>query len=73
MRRDDARGSWRLAQDVITSWRNVIRIVTSHHDDHTDAYLKELSINKPASLRFDFYNVNDDHDTFFNSRIRFLL
>ena len=41
-RRDDARGSLRLAQDVITSWRNVIRIVTSRHGDHAAACLKEL-------------------------------
>ena len=44
LRCDDARGSWRLAQVVITSWRNVIRIVTSHHWDHTAACLKELSL-----------------------------
>ena len=43
-RRDDARGSWRLAQVVITSLRNVIRIVTSHHGDHIAACLKELSL-----------------------------
>ena len=43
-RRDDARGIWRLAQVVITSWRNVIRIVTSRHGDHTAACLKELSL-----------------------------
>ena len=43
-RRDDARGSWRLAQVVIMSWRNVIRIVTSRHGDHTTACLKELSL-----------------------------
>ena len=42
-RRDDARGSWRLAQVVITSC-NVIRIVTSRHGDHTAACLKELSL-----------------------------
>ena len=43
-RREDARGSWRLAQVVITSWRNVIRIATSRHEDHTAACLKELSL-----------------------------
>ena len=43
-RRDDARGSLRLAQDVITSWRNVIRIVTSRHGDHAAACLIELSL-----------------------------
>ena len=43
-RRDDARGSWRLAQVVITSCRNIIRIVTSCHGDHTAACLKELSL-----------------------------
>ena len=43
-RRDDARGSLRLAQDVITPWRNVIRIVTSLHGDHAAACLKELSL-----------------------------
>ena len=94
------RCSWPLAQDVITLWRCVIRIVMSRHGDHTDAYLKELSLTfkllvieqipqpysqnitkistKPASWRFNFTfcifkNVNDDHGTFFNSRIRFLL
>ena len=66
-RRDDARGSLRLAQDVITSWRNVIRIVTSRHGDHAAACLKELSllfkllvIEKNPSvlwLKYDF-NIN---------------
>ena len=43
-RRDDARVSWRFAQEVITSWRNVIKIVTSRHGDHTASCLKELSL-----------------------------
>ena len=99
-RRDNARGSLRLAQDVITSWRNVIRIVTSRHQDNTAAFLKKLSllfkllvieknpsvlwlkndfnINKTGIFAIHFYflyffNVNDDHDIFFNSRIRFLV
>ena len=43
-RRDDARGSWRLAQVVTTSWRNVIRIMTSRPGDHKAACLKELPL-----------------------------
>ena len=42
--RDNARGSWRLAQIVITPRRNIIRIVTSRHGDHTATCLKELSL-----------------------------
>ena len=97
-RRDDARGSLRLAQDVITSWRNVIRIVTSRHGDHAAACLEELSLlfkllvieKKSLWLKYDFninktgifaihfyflyfFNVNDDHDIFLHSRIRFLV
>ena len=67
-RRDNARGSSRLAQDVITSWRNAIRIVTSRHGDHAAACPKELSllfmllvIEKNPSvlwLKYDF-NINN--------------
>ena len=43
-RRDDAHSSWRLAQVVIKSWINVIRIKMSRHGDHTAACLNELSL-----------------------------
>ena len=33
----------------------------------------KLNIKIPAHSRFNFYNFNGDHDSFFNSRIRSLL
>ena len=98
-RSDDARDSWRLAQDVITLGRNVrkcnVTLWGSHSrlldraiinvqapGDRTNPsvlWLKyNLHINKIVIFAVQFYflyffNVNDDHNTFFTSRIRFLL
>ena len=64
-----------LVQDVNTSWRKVKRFVTSRHGNQSHSRLLERAINKlQVQLYFwYFFIVKDDHGTFFNGRIRFLL